>query len=342
MKKLFLCIAYLFSFLIINAQKKLNFVPGKVWLDNKSQPINAHGGNVLFHKNKYYWYGEHKLEGKSEAQFADGGIHCYSSKNLINWKNEGIVLSVSFIDSTSDLSYGCILERPKVIYDKSQKLFIAYFKFYPKGTGYLNGYVGVAISKKPSGPFIYKHKFLGANSPNGSGDYAMFTESDNSIFHLTVRKPDKIFVLGKLRADNLFPSENYQIAKGIERHTEAPCVINHQGKYYLLGSGSKGWAPNKARSFVADSLNGMFTNLGNPCIGRNPHNGIGADTSFGGQLSYILKVEGKKDAYIAMFDIWKPEKANEGLYIWLPLFFENGRPVIKWMSNWNLSVFQNQ
>lgn len=42
------------------------------------------------------WYGEHKLEGKSETQYADGGIHCYYSSNLISWKDEGIVLSVDY------------------------------------------------------------------------------------------------------------------------------------------------------------------------------------------------------------------------------------------------------
>lgn len=339
MKTVFLFSLFVLSVVCGNAQKITSITPGKKWLDNNGVHINAHGGNVLYHKNKYYWYGEHKLEGKSEAQMADGGIHCYSSKDLMNWNDEGIALSVSFTDSMNDLAYGCILERPKVIYDKSQKKFIAYFKFYPKGTGYLNGYIGVATSTKPTGPFIFQHKFLGANSPNGSGDFSMFKDKDNSIYHLTVRKPDKIFVIGKLKEDNLFPTSDYQPAKGIEQHTEAPCVITHNGKYYLLGSGSSGWKPNKARSFVADALNGTFKDLGNPCIGRNPNNGIGADTTFGGQISYILKVEGKEDAYIAMFDIWKPEQAMNGLYVWLPLIFENGKPVIKWIDNWDLSVF---
>lgn len=342
MKKLFLSLVSLFSFILINAQKQTSFSPGKVWLDNNGVPINAHGGNVIFHKNKYYWYGEHKLEGKSEAQFADGGIHCYSSKDLMNWKDEGIVLSVSYTDSTNDLAYGCILERPKVIYNKSQKKFIAYFKFYPKGTGYLKGYIGVATSKKPNGPFTYQHKFLGASSPNGSGDFSMFKDKDQSIYHLTVRKPDKTFVIGKLNSDNLFPANEYEPVKGIESHTEAPAVIFHEGKYYLLGSGSSGWKPNKARSFSTDSLSGNFRDLGNPCFGKNPNNGIGADVTFGGQLSYILPVEGKEGTYIAMFDIWKPEKAIEGLYIWLPLFFENGKPVIKWVDNWDVEVFGKQ
>src|SRR5208283_2986453 len=36
------------------------FRPGQVWLDTAGQPINAHGGGMLFHKGTYYWYGENK------------------------------------------------------------------------------------------------------------------------------------------------------------------------------------------------------------------------------------------------------------------------------------------
>lgn len=37
-----------------------SFHPGKVWLDNHGDRIQAHGGSVLFHQGKYYWYGENK------------------------------------------------------------------------------------------------------------------------------------------------------------------------------------------------------------------------------------------------------------------------------------------
>jgi hypothetical protein len=321
------------------AQKNTSFTPGKDWLDNNGVHINAHGGNVIYFKKTYYWYGEHKIEGKSEAQFADAGVHCYSSKDLMNWKDEGIVLPVNYADTTAELAYGCILERPKVIYEKQQKIFILYFKYYPKGTGYLKGYIGMAKSKKPNGPFVYSGKFLGGSSDFGTGDFSMFENVDGNIYHLTVRKPDKTFVIGRLDKTKLAPAGQYEPVKGITKHTEAPAVVWHDNKYYILGSGSSGFKPNKARSFVTDSLNGTYTELGNPCEGKNPHNGIGADTTFGAQINYILKVEGKKNAYIAMLDIWKPDQPIKGLYIWLPLVFENGMPKIRWRDSWNLNVF---
>lgn len=327
----------------IYGKSQKNVVPGLECLDTNGKPINAHGGGVIYQKGVYYWYGEHKIEGKSEKTFADGGIHCYSSTDLINWTDRGIVLSVDYNDENSDIAYGCILERPKVVYNEQSKKFIAYFKLYLKGVGYVTSHVGVAFADKPYGPFTYSHKFLGGGSSNGSGDFSMFKDSDGTVYHLTVRKPDKAFVIGKLQADYLYALANsYQFAKGITHHTEAPSVIFRNGKCYLLGSGSTGWSPNAARSFVADSLQGQFADLGNPTFGINPHNGLGPEKTFGGQISCIFPVEGKKDAYIAMFDTWMPENPIKGGYIWLPVTFRNNRPEIHWIDKWNLSFFDKK
>lgn len=319
------------------------FHPGLEWLDTNGKPINAHGGGVIFYKGIYYWYGEHKIEGKSESEFADGGIHCYSSRDLINWKDEGVVLSVNYQDDKSDIAYGCILERVKVVYNEKTKKFIAYFKLYLKGVGYEISNVGVAIADRPNGPFTYSHKFLGGGSVKGSGDFCMFKDHDGSLYHFTVRKPDKTFVIGKLQDDYLYTiPDSYKVPKGVEAHTEAPAVLCRNGKYFIFGSGSTGWKPNPARSFVADSINGIYRNIGNPTKGINPITGLGPEKSFGGQISCIIKVEGKKDAYIAMFDVWEPEMPIKGKYIWLPLIFKNGVPVIEWRDSWDLSFFDSK
>jgi hypothetical protein len=42
------------------------FRPGEVWRDTDGQPINAHGGGVLFHESVYYRYGEVK-EGRTSS-----------------------------------------------------------------------------------------------------------------------------------------------------------------------------------------------------------------------------------------------------------------------------------
>jgi len=321
---------------------KTDFHPAQIWSDTNGVSINAHGGGILFFEDIYYWYGEHKLADKSEATFADGGIHCYSSADLINWIDEGIVLSVDCKDEKSDLAYGCILERPKVVYNAKNKQFVAYFKLYLKGVGYETSNVGVAVADKPTGPFVYHHKFHGGGSPNGSGDFSMFRDDDGSLYHLTVRKPDKAFVIGRLDSDYYYPEGKYQICEGIELHTEAPVVIKRKGVYHLLGSGSSGWKPNAARYFTTDNLLGNWTSHGNPCHGYNKMDSLGVEKTFGGQASYIVPVQGMKDTYIAMFDIWKPENPITGRYIWLPIEFINGNLSVTWRDTWNLTDFKHR
>jgi len=81
-------------------KENTNIYPGEVWKDIQGNPINAHGGGILFHEGTYYWYGEMK-QGKTwrvpylkwECYRCDaGGVNCYSSKDLVNWKHEGVAL----------------------------------------------------------------------------------------------------------------------------------------------------------------------------------------------------------------------------------------------------------
>ena len=328
---------------LIYAQNKIvekqNFEPAKPWLDNKNIPINAHGGGVLFHNGLYYWYGEHKIAGKSEADFADGGIHCYTSKDLINWTNAGVVLTVDYKNTNTDIEYGCLIERPKVVYNKKTRKFIAFFKFYPKGNGYEVAYVGVAVADSPNGPFQYSHKFL-ADSPKGSGDFSMFVDTNGDLYHLAVRKPEKTFIIGKMTDDYLLPAEEYKICQGIEFHTEAPAIVKVNDIYHMLSSGSSGWKPNEARYYTSNNLFGTWTRHGNPTYGFNTIDNIGSEKTFGGQSSFIIPVVGIENAFIAMFDIWKPSMPIEGRYIWLPIEFKEGKMAINWIEKWNLSIFK--
>jgi beta-xylosidase len=314
------------------------FRPGKVWLDAAGKPINAHGGCVIFHQGLYYWYGTHKIEGLSEKTHADGGVHAYASRDLVRWHDQGIVLPIDQAE-TRDLTPGCNFDRPKVVHNEKTGRFVLFFKFYPRGSGTQVGFVGVASSRSPSGPFTYHHKFLGGNSPEGSGDFAMFKEDDGSLYHLAVRKPDKSFVVGKMRDDYLLPEGPYHDAEGVPHATEAPAVFKREGRYWMLASGSTGWAPNPARALSADSILGPWTAHGNPCSGVNPHNKLGAELSFGGQSACIVEVHGRKNAAIAFFDVNRPEHPYESLYIWLPIGFENGRMSIPWRDEWSIDRF---
>jgi Glycosyl hydrolases family 43 len=313
--------------------------PGLSWPDTEGVHINAHGFGIVEHEGTYYWYGSQKILGKSESEKNEAGVSCYTSTDLLNWKNNGLVFSVRAEDQHPEVAKAGILDRPKVFFNASTRTFVMHFKLYPehaagdtKGTDV--AYVGTASSSKPLGPFTYQGKYIGAGSPNGSGDFGIYQDEKGSFWHVAVRKPDKLLVCGKLSADGLRPAGAYTVMEGIPRATEAPALFRRGGRIYLLASGSTGWNPNPARMFVADRIEGPWQSLGNPCQGLNPHNTLGPDKTFGGQSTFVMPMPGKPDQWIAMFDIWKPNDPVNAGYIWLPLMFEGDKPVLRWQNEW--------
>lgn len=325
--------------------------PGQPWLDSERAAINAHGFSIVEHEGTYYWYGAHKIPGRTEEEKNEAGVRCYVSKDLVHWRNAGLVLDVFAPGVSAELRDAYILDRPKVIHHTATRQFVLYFKLYPpKEQGGASGkdraYVGVATATGPLGPFEYRGRFLGGGSEAGSGDFAIFQDGDGAVYHIAVRKPekgrkDKPMVIGRLTEDGLKPAGGYVTMEGVENATEAPAPFVRGGKYYLLGSGSTGWAPNAARLFVADRVTGPYLALGNPCRGVNPHNGLGPEKTFGGQSTFVFRVPGR-DAWIAMFDINEPKDPVRSGYIWLPVEFEgDGQVAIRWRSEWGLeSVFR--
>jgi hypothetical protein len=129
------------------------FRPGELWLDEAGIPINAHGGGVLFHEGIHYWYGEHKIAGPA-GNCAQVGVHVYSSDDLLAWRDRGIALEVS-TDPASEITAGCILERPKVLFNSRTGKFVMWFHLEPKGLGYDGSRSGVAVADRPEGPFLF-------------------------------------------------------------------------------------------------------------------------------------------------------------------------------------------
>ena len=101
-----------------------------------------------------------------------------------------------------------------------------------------------------------------------------------------------------------------------------------------MGSGCTGWNPNAARSAVAPSIWGPWTELGNPCVDE------GFELTYHSQSTFILPVNGKKDAFIYIGDRWKPENAIDGRYVWLPISFYDNKFIIHWHDKWDLSIFE--
>ncbi len=357
------------------------FHPGaEEWLDTDGEHIQAHGGGILLHEGVYYWYGEQRGRG------IPAGVRCYSSTDLYNWEPHGVMLEAIGGEGT-DLQPGCIMERPKVVYNAKTGKFVMWFHLELSGIGYWAARTGVASADSPTGPWTYHRSFrphaglLPVNAPvqnvrqrdrwrervENAGDnwerrvaagqkfledlgvgqmardMTVYVDDDGTAYHVHSSEENRTLHVARLTEDYLnFSGEFARVLPG--GRNEAPAIFKHDGKYFMIASGLTGWAPNTARAHTADSMYGPWEHLGNPCEGGpNPHLDLGPDKTFGGQSTHVLPAPGYEGQgkFIAMFDIWQP---NQGLetsrYVWLPVTFEDGKPVVRWVDRWDLSIFE--
>lgn len=301
------------------------FAPGGVWYDTAGDTINAHGGGLLYNGGKYYWFGEKR------GRRASAGVAVYSSTDLLNWKPEGLALE-PMADTASEITRGCVMERPKVIYNRKTKQYVMWFHLELKGKGYSAARAGVAVSDRITGPYRYTGSFR----PNGhmSRDMTLFVDDDDKAYQVYAANENYDLRIVQLSADYLLPTRADSLL--FRNHREAPALFRQGGTYYLITSGCTGWAPNKAMLHTASSPFGPWQPAGNPMEGQN------ADLTFGGQSTYVFPVAGKKGAFVYMGDQWNPGNLKNSRYHWLPVQWRNGLPFIAWMDYWKLSWFDKE
>lgn len=356
------------------AQQRTAFAPGQPWPDNQGTHLNAHGAGALYDKGRYYLFGEHKIAGP-KGNSAQVGVHCYSSQDLYNWQDEGIALAVAPAGSGSEIEQGCILERPKVVFNKRTGKYVMWFHLELKGQGYAAARTAVAVSDKATGPYKYVRSYRpGAGQwPLGfqpawqqpvSGEKdlkwwtpAWYTAVAEGLF---VRRD---FALGQMARDmTVYVDDDgkaYNIASSEDNLTlhVAELTDDYQGftgKWNTIAPAGHNEAPaicKKAGKYylLTSGCTGWEPNAARSFVATsiwgpwqpldNPATGPEANLTFRSQSTYLLPVAGKKDAFIFMADRWTPKNPIEGGYIWLPLTFEGEQPRLRWADRWDLRVF---
>lgn len=320
------------------AQRQTMFKPGEIWKDTEGNTINAHGGGMLYYNSTYYWFGEIK-KGETwrvehvttweDYRVNAGGVSCYSSKDLLNWKYEAVALKPNLTDSSNDLHTSKVIERPKVIYNSATKKFVMWMHVDAEDYSYSQS--GVAVSDQPEGPYTY----IGSVKPNGNmaRDMTIFQDEDGKAYHIYSSENNTTMHICLLSDDYTTHTKNERRIL-IDQSREAPAMFKHNGKYYLITSGCTGWNPNPASWSVADEPLGEWKQQGNPCAGDK------SETTFKAQSTYVLPVAGKQSQFIFMADRWNKTDLEDSRYIWLPLIIKNNKPVITWQSPWQLVLSQ--
>lgn len=352
-----------------------SFHPGQVWLDTKGERIQAHGGSILYMDGTYYWYGENKEKTDGKSGFWHWGVRCYTSTDLYNWEDQGLIIPPEPDDLKSSLHPTACVDRPHIIYNKRTKKYVCWLKVmdYEDQTQAET----VLIADHILGPYQKVRERIHPLGMN-AGDFDLAIADDGKAYYFFERVHSEI-ICADLTDDYTDVTGYYSthfphIAPPYVR--EAPCHFIHDGRHYLITSGTTGYFPNPSEVAVADTWHGPYTVLG------NPHPSDESNTSFHSQISCVFKVEGKKDLYIAMADRWCPEDmdlpydfcrdmfeyifqgkahlipeliASYGIktpppvdqqrntsiadYVWLPLRFDGENVFIDWKDEWRIEDY---
>lgn len=301
-----------------------------VWKDSQGNPIQAHGGGLLHVDGVWYWYGEDKSGPTRRYDRPNGdpivrvdvvGVGGYRSIDLLNWEPMGVVLK-AFDAPNHDLAPTQVMERPKVIFHKPTGTFVMWLHI--DRPDYKLAGAGIAISDKPEGPF----KYLGSIRPQGRDcrDQTVFVDDDGAAYHICSTDMNATTLVTRLSDDYRSLSAESKVIFP-DRHMEAHAITKAHGRYWYLASGCTGWAPNPARSAVADSIWGPWEELGNPC-----RDGDQPEMTWSTQSTFLQTLPDGQ--ILAMFDRWRPEALGESEYVWVTADASDGSFVLQWQDSW--------
>jgi hypothetical protein len=364
---------------LATAPSRTSFRPGEIWLDTSGKPIQAHAGSILAVGGTYYWYGENKEFTTGKTDVWTWGVRCYSSTDLYNWTDLGLIIPPDTQDRSSPLHPAAGLDRPHILYNRTTKKFVCWIKLLGDGKRQTRA---VLTADKITGPYALIRQGI---VPVGmsAGDFDLVASPDDGKAYMYFERVHSELICADLTEDYTDFTGYYSThfpRPGPPMVRESPAHFLRKGKHYLSTSGTTVYFPNPSEIAVADTFHGPFTLLG------DLHPADRSRTSFNTQLCSVFRHPKKKDLYIALADRWmgpqsgaafdsgetsrlvqsiftkvfstprqalsKEEiaslplisaKINTSLarYVWLPIRFDaNDRPIVEWHDEWTIEQFE--
>lgn len=346
--------------------------PGRVWRDTHGKRIQAHGGALLYEDGTYYWYGENKDRTDGKNPVWTWGIRAYRSTDLYNWEDMGLIIQPDLADKNSGLYPTCHVDRPHIIKCPNTGKYVCWIKQSGEEACFL-----ILQADAFTGPYTIVHQNY---RPFGYqvGDFDM-TQQDG-VAYLYMDADHRGVVSLRLSSDYLQAEQElgWQYT-GLHAPfcREGVAVFAHEGKCYMLTSGMSGYVPNRSDSAVADHWTQPFVSLGDPHVNDSTHASFNSQISqvfkIPGKKDLYLTIADRwvpdypMDAALTdafervMAARYEPERyhataeesrivmqspmlesanTSRADYVWLPLTFENGRPVIHWKDSWSIEDYE--
>lgn len=333
-----------------------SFRPGQVWLDAKGERIQAHGGSLLFVDGTYYWYGENKERSKPGSGIWHWGVRCYSSTDLYNWDDRGLIIPPVPEDPDSPLHPAQGMDRPHIVHNAHTGKWVCWLKIWAASGASLST---VLTADSLLGPYEIVRTGL---APLGmdAGDFDLVVDPFDGKGYYFFERVRSELVCADLTADHTdvtghysthFPRPHPPLVR------EAPAYFRRGGRHYLITSGTTWYYPNASEVAVAETYHGPYTVLG------DPHPNDPSGTSFRSQVSSVFRHPTEPDLYIALADRWLPHlteaESNQteafhrlytsgsaftpppvdtsvADYVWLPIRFDRDMPLIDWHDEWRV------
>lgn len=303
--------------------------PGKVWVDNNGNAIQAHGGGILYdEKTKtYYWYGEHKgyenVPTGAETGNPGIGIGCYSSKDLLNWTYEGVALPVfnnpQLVDgTTTDDDVPMYVSEESDTYKNSP---------LPEFEGTASNYNGLMKSPYASLSALNSDEYIDELNALYENDNLTFEEKQQMYrefnWNRVVERPKVIYndatayvvysseenattIIHKLNdeytglsgdLEDISQNTPANFTEGVDyvrvfagQYREAPAMFKDGDTYYLITSGQSGWNPNPCQySYVEGDIFGEWAPNKKFAVNDIPY-GTQQETTFRSQSTFVLPV----------------------------------------------------
>jgi len=230
---------------------------------------------AVFGKKFYIYPTTDGTKGWQSTQFT-----CWSSANLINWKNEGVIL-----DLPVDLTWAKVRAWAPAIAQKNNK----YYFYYSADVN-----IGVAVADKPTGPFkdpLGKPLVRKGFRRGQAIDPMVFTDDDGSSYLYWGQGQCNIV---KLNPDMISFDTTAVVSVKPPGYNEGSFMIKRKGVYYLMWSEFDTRDPRYSIAYATSaSPTGPFTKaVGYPVLkGKGIVKGAGHHS--------VVQVPGKDEWYIA-------------------------------------------
>jgi hypothetical protein len=289
-------------------------------------------------------------------------MRCYSSTDLYNWEDRGLIIPPVPEDPENPLHPAQLADRPHIIHNARTGKYVCWVKVMQSNNEQMSS---VFTADDILGPYELVRSGIRPLGMN-AGDFDLVVDpSDGKAYYYFERVHSELICADL--TDDYTDVTGYYSTHFPRRQPpfvrEAPAYFLRNQRHYLITSGTTGYFPNQSESAVADSYHGPWTVIG------NPHPADESNTSYRSQLSSIFKHPTKKDLYIALGDRWMVDPPADlpdipalfekmfrpgtdhsewgaidlpdpdtsiADYVWLPIRFDGDDVFIDWHDEWRI------